>query len=107
MTNQVDRGASIQSIDRAAAILRLLASEVIDPVNIGNEEELSMLELAEAVRAAAGSQSAIEHRPLPEDDPRQRQPDITRAQELLGWEATIPLAEGLPPTIEWFRSQLT
>jgi dTDP-glucose 4,6-dehydratase len=93
--------------DSVEGILRLLASEVIDPVNIGNEEELSILELAEAVRAAAGSQSAIEHRPLPEDDPRQRQPDITRARELLGWEATVPLADGLPPTIEWFRSQLT
>jgi len=93
--------------DLIEGVLRLLASDEVLPVNIGNQEEITMLQLAEAVRAAAGSQSAIEHRPLPEDDPRQRQPDITRAQELLGWEATIPLAEGLPPTIEWFRSQLT
>jgi dTDP-glucose 4,6-dehydratase len=93
--------------DLIEGALRLLASDFVEPVNIGNEDELSMLELAEAVRAAAGSESAIEHRPLPEDDPRQRQPDITRARELLGWEATVPLAEGLPPTIEWFRSQLT
>jgi len=93
--------------DLIEGILRLLASDEVLPVNIGNQEEITMLQLAEEVRAAAGSQSAIEHRPLPEDDPRQRQPDITRAQELLGWEATIPLAEGLPPTIEWFRSQLT
>jgi len=93
--------------DLIEGVLRLLASDEVLPVNVGNQEEITMLQLAEAVRAAAGSQSAIEHRPLPEDDPRQRQPDITRAQELLGWEATIPLAEGLPPTIEWFRSQLT
>jgi len=93
--------------DLIEGVLRLLASDEVLPVNIGNQEEITMLQLAEAVRAAAGSQSAIEHRPLPEDDPRQRQPDITRARELLGWEATIPLAEGLPPTIEWFRSQLT
>ena len=66
-----------------------------------------MLQLAEAVRAAAGSESPIEHRELPVDDPRQRNPDTTRARQILGWEASVPLAEGLPPTIEWFRSQLT
>jgi dTDP-glucose 4,6-dehydratase len=92
--------------DLVEGILRLLASDEVNPVNIGNQEEMTMLELAEAVRAAVGSSSPIEHRPLPEDDPRQRRPDTTRARELLGWEAKVPLADGLPPTIEWFRGQL-
>jgi dTDP-glucose 4,6-dehydratase len=78
----------------------------VEPVNIGNQDEMTMLELAEAVRSAVGSDSPIEYRPLPQDDPRQRQPDTTRARELLGWEARVPLSQGLPPTIEWFRSQL-
>jgi dTDP-glucose 4,6-dehydratase len=92
--------------DLVEGILRLLASDYTDPVNIGNRDEYSMLALAEAVRAAVGSGSDIEFRPLPADDPKQRCPDTTRAQELLGWEAAVSLAEGLPPTIEWFRSQL-
>jgi len=92
--------------DLVEGALRLLASDYVEPVNIGNREEISMIELAHAIRAAAASDSPIEHRELPEDDPRQRQPDTTLAGELLGWEAKVPLAEGLPPTIEWFRSQL-
>jgi dTDP-glucose 4,6-dehydratase len=92
--------------DLVEGILRLLASDVVEPVNIGNEDEMTMLELAEAVRTAVGSDSPIEHRPLPEDDPRQRQPDTTRARELLGWEAKVPLSDGLPPTIAWFREAL-
>jgi dTDP-glucose 4,6-dehydratase len=92
--------------DLIEGVLRLLASTEVLPVNLGNEEEISMLQLAEAVRAAAGSRSPIEHRELPVDDPRHRCPDTTRARQILGWEASVPLAEGLPPTIEWFRSQL-
>jgi dTDP-glucose 4,6-dehydratase len=92
--------------DFAEGALRLLASDYTDPVNIGNAEEITMIELARAIREAAASSSPIEHLELPEDDPRQRQPDCTLARELLGWEAQIPLAQGLPPTIEWFRSQL-
>jgi dTDP-glucose 4,6-dehydratase len=92
--------------DLIEGVLRLLASTEVLPVNLGNEEEISMLQLAEAVRAAAGSRSPIEHRELPVDDPRHRCPDTTRARQILGWEAAVPLAEGLPPTIEWFRSQL-
>jgi dTDP-glucose 4,6-dehydratase len=92
--------------DLIEGAVRLLASDFVEPVNIGNEEEISMLELAEAIRSAAGSASPIDHRELPEDDPKQRRPDTARARELLGWQATVPLAEGLPPTIEWFRSQL-
>jgi dTDP-glucose 4,6-dehydratase len=93
--------------DLIEGILRLLASDEVLPVNIGNQEEITMLQLAEEVRAAVASQSPIEHRELPVDDPRQRCPDTTRARQILGWEATVPLADGLPPTIEWFRSQLT
>jgi dTDP-glucose 4,6-dehydratase len=93
--------------DLIEGILRLLASDEVLPVNIGNQEEITMLQLAEDVRAAAGSPSKIEHRELPVDDPKQRCPDTTRARQILGWEATVPLADGLPPTIEWFRSQLT
>ena len=92
--------------DLVEGILRLLASDEADPVNIGNQEEFTMLELALAVKAAAGSDSPIEHRELPQDDPKQRRPDTTRAVDLLGWSAKVPLAEGLPPTIEWFRSRL-
>ncbi len=92
--------------DLVEGILRLLASDEVLPVNIGNQEEITMLALAEAVRAASGSSSAIEHRELPVDDPRQRCPDTTRAREILDWEAKVPLSDGLPPTIEWFRSQL-
>jgi dTDP-glucose 4,6-dehydratase len=92
--------------DLVEGLLRLLVSDVVDPVNIGNQEEMTMLQLAEAVRAACESESPIEFGPLPEDDPEQRRPDTTRARELLGWEAKVSLARGLPPTIEWFRSQL-
>jgi dTDP-glucose 4,6-dehydratase len=90
--------------DEVDGIIRLLASSVTDPVNIGSEFEHTMLELAEAVREAAGSSSAIEFRELPSDDPRQRRPDLARARKLLGWEPTTPLKDGLAPTIEWFRS---
>jgi dTDP-glucose 4,6-dehydratase len=93
--------------DLIEGIVRLLASDEVLPVNIGNREEISMLKLAEEVRTAAASGSPIEHRELPVDDPKQRCPDTTRAQEILGWEAVVPLAEGLPPTIDWFRSQLS
>ena len=93
--------------DLIEGALRLLVSDFVEPVNIGNQEEVTMLELARAVRAAVGSKSPIEYRELPLDDPKQRRPDTTRAREILGWEAKVPLATGLPPTIEWFRSQLT
>ncbi len=92
--------------DMIEGILRLLASDVADPVNIGNQEEMTMLELAEAVRIACGSDSPIEHGPLPEDDPERRRPDATRARELLGWEAQVPLTEGLPPTFFFLMCRL-
>jgi nucleoside-diphosphate-sugar epimerase len=74
------------------------------PVNLGNPHEVTVLELAETIVRLAGSKSKIEHRELPVDDPKQRQPDIARARELLGWEPEVPLEEGLKRTLDYFRS---
>jgi UDP-glucuronate decarboxylase len=76
------------------------------PVNLGNPGEFSMLELAEKVIEVTGSKSKIQHLPLPADDPKQRRPDISLAQERLGWEPTIPLEEGLKKTVTYFRALL-
>ena len=70
------------------------------PVNIGNPDEFTLKELAERVIEATGSESGIVYEPLPTDDPQVRRPDITRAQEILGWEPTTPLEEGLKKTVE-------
>ncbi|MBX3703154.1 MAG: SDR family oxidoreductase [Steroidobacteraceae bacterium] len=78
-------------------------ADVTGPVNLGNPVEFTMIQLAEKVVARTGSRSKIEFRPLPSDDPRQRQPDISRARKLLGWEPKAPLDEGLAKTIEYFR----
>lgn len=85
-------------------IIRLLWSDCSDPVNLGNPEEITMLELATRIRELCGSDSPIEHRPLPEDDPKTRRPDIRRAQDVLGWQPTVSLDEGLLRTIAWFRA---
>jgi dTDP-glucose 4,6-dehydratase len=90
--------------DLVDGLVRLALSDVTEPVNIGNPREMTMLEFAEAVRAAAGGGGRIVHKPLPKDDPKQRRPDITRAREQLGWEPRVPLEEGLRETIAWFRS---
>jgi len=71
-----------------------------DPVNVGNPDEFTLLELAEAVIAVTGSRSEIVHEALPTDDPQQRRPDITRAKDLLKWEPTVSLREGLQRTID-------
>jgi UDP-glucuronate decarboxylase len=76
------------------------------PVNMGNPDEFSMLELAEKTIKLTGSRSKIVHKPLPEDDPKQRQPDIALAREKLGWEPKIPLEEGLRRTIDYFENLL-
>jgi UDP-glucuronate decarboxylase len=78
--------------------------EFAGPVNMGNPHEFTMLELAKVVARHAGSEGRIEHRTLPIDDPLQRKPDISLARTALGWEPTIGLEEGIPRTIEWFRS---
>ena len=75
------------------------------PLNIGNPAEFTMLELAELVIRKTGSASPIVHRPLPADDPRQRRPDIAKAKDLLGWEPTVPLEDGLERTIRYFRDR--
>ena len=92
--------------DLVDGIYRLMQSDVTDPVNIGNPEELTIRRLAERVVALAASRSKIVERPLPVDDPKVRQPDITRARTLLGWEPKVPLDAGLPRTLEYFRKKL-
>jgi dTDP-glucose 4,6-dehydratase len=90
--------------DLIDGIVRLLGSDCSDPVNLGNPEEITMLELAKRIRDLCGSSSPIEHRPLPEDDPRTRRPDIRRAHDVLGWQPSVSLDEGLRRTIAWFRA---
>src|SRR5687767_7168333 len=92
--------------DLIEGIYRLMMSDTPLPVNIGNPREMTMLQFAEAVQKAAGSRSKIIFKPLPQDDPKQRQPDITRARTLLGWEPKVSLEEGLAQTIEYFRPRL-
>src|SRR5437763_1315748 len=90
--------------DLIEGVIRLLGCEDPRPVNLGNPQELTMLELARLVKELTGSRSEIAFSPLPVDDPRQRQPDITRARELLEWEPRVAPREGLARTIDWFRS---
>lgn len=92
--------------DLIEGIYRLMMSDTSDPVNIGNPHELTMLRFAEEIIQATGSKSKIVHKPLPQDDPKQRRPDITRAKKLLKWEPKVPLAEGLKSTIDYFRTKL-
>ena len=92
--------------DLVDGIFRLMSSDVSDPVNIGNPHELTIRQLAEKVIALTGSRSRIVTRPLPVDDPKIRQPDITRARHLLGWEPRVGLDEGLPRTLEYFKKKL-
>jgi dTDP-glucose 4,6-dehydratase len=92
--------------DLVDGIFRLMASPETDPVNIGNPHEITIGALAERIIALTGSRSRIVYRPLPVDDPRVRQPDITRARTLLGWEPKVPLDEGLARTLEYFRKKL-
>src|SRR5262249_14170257 len=82
-------------------------NEITGPVNLGNPAEFTILQLAEAVIALTGSSAKIVHRPLPDDDPRQRCPDISRAQELLGWAPRVPLRDGLVKTIAYFERLLS
>ena len=92
--------------DLVDGILRLMESDVHDPVNIGNPHEMTIEEIARAIIDISGSKSQIVYRPLPEDDPKVRKPDITRARTLLGWEPKVPLREGLESTIRYFREAL-
>jgi dTDP-glucose 4,6-dehydratase len=93
--------------DLVDGIVRLFERGTPDPTNIGNPGEFTVRQLADRVLALTGSKSPVVQRPLPVDDPRVRQPDITRAQQLLGWEPKIPLDDGLTRTIAYFRGVLT
>jgi UDP-glucuronate decarboxylase len=88
--------------------MKLMASPsgFTGPVNIGNPIEFTMKELAELIISETGSSSPLVKEPLPQDDPKQRKPDISVAEARLGWQPKIPLREGLKPTIEYFRADL-
>ncbi len=92
--------------DLVEGIYRLLMSDQNLPVNIGNPREMTILELAETIKKMTGSSSLIEYKPLPVDDPKVRQPDISLAREKLGWEPRVELEEGLGGTVEYFRKKL-
>jgi dTDP-glucose 4,6-dehydratase len=92
--------------DLIDGIYRLSQSDFHEPVNIGNPLELTILEFAERIRRLTGTKSEIVQKPLPVDDPKQRQPDISRAKKLLGWEPKVLLEDGLRETIRWFQANL-
>lgn len=93
--------------DLVTGILKLLRSDVTEPVNIGNPHELSILTLAETIIAKTGSASKIVFRPLPEDDPKVRCPNISRAQQKLGWEPQVSFEDALQKTIEYYKAILS
>jgi dTDP-glucose 4,6-dehydratase len=93
--------------DLVDGINKLLATEHHLPVNIGNPHEMTVLEFAQTIIKLTGSKSDIEYKPLPEDDPQVRQPDIAKAKRILKWEPKVTLEEGLAKTIEYFRARLT
>jgi dTDP-glucose 4,6-dehydratase len=92
--------------DTVGGILAFAASDLAGPVNIGNTEEATVLQIAERIIRLSGSSSDIEHIPLPEDDPQVRCPDITLAGKELGWQPKISWREGLPETLAWFADLL-
>ncbi len=91
--------------DLIEGMLRLLDSQENLPVNIGNPHEITILEFAERIRALTGGDAALTFRPLPQDDPKRRQPDITKARKLLNWEPKVSLEEGLRLTLEYFQKR--
>ena len=92
--------------DLVDGIIKLMHAPVNDPVNIGNPQEMTIEEIARRIIEMTGSTSKIVYQPLPEDDPKVRQPDITRARTLLGWEPKVSLEEGLSKTIDYFRQKV-
>ena len=92
--------------DLIEGIYRLMMSDYDLPMNIGNPTELTMLQFADQIIRATGSKSKVVHKPLPQDDPKQRKPDITKAKRILKWEPKVALAEGLTKTIEYFRTKV-
>ena len=92
--------------DLIEGIRRLMDSSFTKPVNIGNPTEMTILEFAQLILRLTGSQSEIVYKPLPQDDPKTRRPDITRAKDVLGWEPGVPVEEGMKKTIDWYRTML-
>jgi len=92
--------------DLVDGLVRLMNSDLIEPVNLGNDREVSMLELVRTIEAIMGRPLKIEYRPLPPDDPARRRPDLTRASTLLGYEPRVSLEEGVRQTIAFFRKEL-
>ncbi len=90
--------------DLVEGIRRLMDVRFNKPVNIGNPNEMTSLEFARLILRLTGSQSQIVYKPLPQDDPKTRRPDITRARQVLGWEPGVPVEEGLKKTIDWYRT---
>jgi dTDP-glucose 4,6-dehydratase len=92
--------------DLVDGIIRLMESPLNEPVNIGNPHEMTIEEIARTIIRMTGARSQIVYRPLPTDDPKVRQPDITKAQTLLGWTPKVALEDGLVATIDYFRKKL-
>jgi dTDP-glucose 4,6-dehydratase len=92
--------------DLIEGIYRLLFSHEVEPVNVGNPQEMAIIEFAKLVNGITGNSAGVVHEPLPVDDPKVRQPDITRARSVLGWEPEVPLEDGLRETITWFEERL-
>jgi len=93
--------------DLVDGLIRLMNGDHTGPINLGNPGEYTILELAQLVQEMVNPDASVRFEPLPQDDPRRRRPDITRAQEYLGWQPSVPLQEGLKATIEDFRARLT
>ena len=92
--------------DLVEGLIRLVRSDFNEPVNLGNPTEMTILQLAEAIKTITGSAADIAYKPLPVDDPRVRQPNITRARTILNWEPSVSLDEGLSRTVDYFRAKL-
>ena len=92
--------------DLVDGIYRLLLSDEVEPVNIGNPIETTILEFAEKINAFTGNQAGIQFKPLPKDDPKQRQPNIAKAKRILGWEPNVALDQGMATTVDWFAERL-
>jgi dTDP-glucose 4,6-dehydratase len=92
--------------DLIEGIYRLLMSDYVYPVNIGNPQEITLLQFAEEIIKLTGTNSKIVYKPLPQDDPKQRQPDITRAKQILGWEPKVSREEGLKITLDYFKKAM-
>jgi dTDP-glucose 4,6-dehydratase len=92
--------------DLIEGIRRLMETPYNKPINIGNPTEMTILQFAHLILKLTGSQSELVYRPLPEDDPKTRRPDNSRAKAVLGWEPRVPVEEGMRKTIEWYRSRM-